>query len=411
VSGDVVPGGAEVSGGVVPRGAALRALRVVVATLAAGVALGAVDASALTLDARTGDTGWIDFAVTGRPGTTVTVTEANTPVATIPLREERAEKRRAVPWRCDAPARTFVASDGTETATAEVRTPTCRDRLAIATTPFSPKAGKRLIVRVRDHWRLGDVTARVCLGRTCRTARIRPGRRTVNVRVRTGRRGIKTVTATAPWGQRLTKTVEVRRGRMTVLATGDSMIQILDTDLKRRLKPRGVRLKSDAHISTGISKPFQLDWVALARRQALADHPTATVVFLGANDGFPIGGTSCCGAEWIQRYAARVKRMMASYRRRGAARVYWLNLPAPRKPGFARIFRAVNAALALAEPALQGSGRIVDLARVFTPGGRFRSTLGGRVVRQADGVHLNVRGAAIAAGLVMRELRRDGVVP
>ena len=375
------------------------------ATLFAG------DAAALTLEARTGATGWIDFAVTGRPGTTVTVSEDGAPVAQIPLASDRGQRRRAAQWRCDRTTRTFVATDGTDTATAEVRTPGCDERLAVATRPFAPRRGSRLLVRVRDHWRLGAFSARVCLRGTCRNARIRRGRATTTLRLPTRRAGIGTLTATAPWGQRVRRVLEVRTGPLTVLATGDSMIQIVDSHLKARLRPRGVRLRSDARISTGISKPFQLDWVALARRQALARRPTATVVFIGANDGFPIGGTACCGAEWIERYAARVERMMASYRRRGAARVYWLTLPAPRKPDFARVFRAVNAALRLAEPALKGSGRIVDIARVFTPGGTFRSTLGGRVVRQPDGVHLNVRGAAIAARLVVRELRRDGVVP
>jgi hypothetical protein len=102
--------------------------------------------------------------------------------------------------------------------------------------------------------------------------------------------------------------------------------------------------------------------------------------------------------------------MMASYRRRGAARVYWLTLPAPRKANFAKVFRAVNAALRLARPGLRGAGRIIDTGRVFTPGGRFRSTIGGRVVRQPDGVHLTTRGASIAAGLVIRAMRRDGVL-
>ena len=392
--------------------------RAVVAALAVLAALPTAAAAApLTLDARTGEVGLIDLTVTGRPGTTVTVTEEGAPVAAITLRGERAEKKGAATWTCDRQLRRFTATapaeagGGTETATAEVRTPGCEERLAVATRPFAPKRGTRLLVRVRDHWRLGGVKARVCLRRTCRTARIGPGRRTTTLRLPARRAGIGTLTATAPWGQRVKRIVEVRSRPLTVLATGDSMIQIVDSHLKERLRRRGARLRSDARISTGISKPFQLDWVALARRQALARRPTATVVFLGANDGFPIGGTSCCGGEWIERYAARVRRMMTSYRRRGAARVYWLTRPAPRKPDFARIFRAVNAALRLAEPALQGSGRIVDTARVFTPSGRFRSTLGGRVVRQPDGVHLNVRGAAIAAGLVIRQLRRDGVVP
>jgi lysophospholipase L1-like esterase len=367
-------------------------------------------AHALTLDAGTGTTGWVDFTVTGRPGTTVTISEDGAPVAEVPLQGERARRARGAQWRCDRQTRTFTASDGAETATAQVRTPACGERLAIALRPFSPRRGSRLLVRVRDHWRLGGFSARVCLAGRCRDARLRAGAATVNVRVRARRAGIRTVTATAPWGQRVRRPVEVRRRPLTLLATGDSMIQLVDHSLQRRLRPRRVRVRSDARIGTGISKPFQLDWVALARRQALARRPNVTVVFLGANDGFAIGGVNCCGQRWIEGYARRVERMMRAYRRRGAARVYWLTLPAPRKASFARVFRAVNAALKLAEPSLGRAGRVIDTGRTFTPGGTFRSTVGGRVVRQADGVHLNTTGASIAAGLVIRELRRDGVL-
>ena len=34
--------------------------------------------------------------------------------------------------------------------------------------------------------------------------------------------------------------------------------------------------------------------------------PDVTVVFLGANDGFPFGaGAPCCGAPWVAEYARR----------------------------------------------------------------------------------------------------------
>ena len=385
--------------------------RALLALLAAGLLMPAGEATAapLALEAQLGRTGYIDLTVTADPGTAVRVAEAEGEhVADVTLAGERARVRRATQWRCDRPLRRFVATAGEQTATAEVRTPGCAERLAIALRPFSPRRGRRFLVRVRDHWRLGGLTARVCLGRRCRDARIAPGRATVNVRLRARPPGVRAVTARAPWGQRVRRVVEVRRRPLTLLATGDSMIQILDSHLKRRL--RGVRVRSDARISTGISKPAFLDWVALARRQALGRRPNVTVMFIGANDGFAIGGVNCCGREWIERYAARVRRMIASYRRRGAARVYWLTLPAPRKPSFARVFRAVNAALRLAAPALRGSGRILDMGRVFTPGGRFRTSIGGRVVRQPDGVHLNVRGASIAANVVIRALRRDGVL-
>ena len=375
------------------------------------VLVAAADASALTLEASKGDVGWVDLRVTGRPGSTVTVTEDGEPVTEIPLRSDEASKKHATPWLCDRPVRSFVASDGSESASAEVRTPGCGGRLGLSVRPFAPRAGGVVLARVVDRWKVGGVQARVCFAARCRTASIGAGKASKVLRLPARGPAIRSVTAVAPWGQRARRAVEVRRrGRpLTLLATGDSMIQIVDSYLKQRLRGR-MRVQSDAHISTGISKPFLLDWVAQARRQALARRPNVTVMFIGANDGFPIGGVQCCGPGWIDRYAARARRMIASYRRRGAAKVYWLTLPTPSKPAFARVFRAVNVALRKASNAFAGAGRIIDTAKVFTPGGRFRSTLNGRVVRQADGVHLNTRGASIAAGIVIRRLRRDGVL-
>ena len=52
-----------------------------------------------------------------------------------------------------------------------------------------------------------------------------------------------------------------------------------------------------------------------------------------------------------------------------------------------------------------------DLARLFTPGGRYRDAMpvGGRetIVRQADGVHLNERGAELASDAVLHALEPD----
>jgi hypothetical protein len=197
----------------------------------------------------------------------------------------------------------------------------------------------------------------------------------------------------------------------TVLATGDSMIQVIDSFLKERLGAGGIRVKSDARISTGISKPFMLNWVKHAHRQARRVRPDLTVVFIGANDGFPIGGAACCGPAWIDGYAKRARRMMVSYKRAGRGRVYWLLLPAPRGGNFRRVFGAVNAALVKADKGLPGV-RLIHLEKVFTPGFRFRSVIryhGRRVhARQHDGVHLSRAGASIAANIVIGTLRSEG---
>jgi uncharacterized protein len=204
--------------------------------------------------------------------------------------------------------------------------------------------------------------------------------------------------------------VRGRAAKLRLLATGDSMIQIVDSDLKARLGARA-RVTSDARVSTGLSKPLLLNWPLHARRQVAARRPEVTVVFIGANDGFAIGGVACCGERWIARYAGRVRAMMDDYRRGGAGHVYWLTLPTPRSAAWKRIYHAVNIAIRRAAGGFPADEvTVVDLVPVFTPGERFRASIGGRVVRQSDGVHLNVAGAAIAARLLMRRLHADGFI-
>jgi uncharacterized protein len=136
---------------------------------------------------------------------------------------------------------------------------------------------------------------------------------------------------------------------------------------------------------------------------------------MGANEGFPLKSgartVECCGADWAAAYAYRVRRVMNAYRQAGGARVYWLNLPAPRDRARQRISRAVNAAIAVAAEPYRAQVRVLDLAALFTPGGRYRDAMpvGGRqrIVRESDGIHLNDEGATIALGPVLAALRAD----
>jgi uncharacterized protein len=205
-----------------------------------------------------------------------------------------------------------------------------------------------------------------------------------------------------------------RGGRLRVLATGDSMIQIIDSYLQQRIGSGPARVRSDAHISTGISKPSMLDWPAHAMRRARGMRPDVTVMFLGANDGFPMAGAACCGRAWRVEYARRARAMMRTYARGGRARVYWLLLPAPRGGNFRKVYFAVNAALRRAARGLEDDVRLIDLVEVFTPGWRYRDSMqvGGRTVRvrQDDGVHLNTTGASLAATLVIRAMRHDRIL-
>jgi lysophospholipase L1-like esterase len=415
-----------------------------VAFLCAVLLLGAVAAAdaqaqnqAAGLEASTPQIGWVSLRLTGTPGATVTVTEitAAGPVAVGSVVLPAAgvvDLPRAAPWRCDTQAPSFQAvfafADGTaRTLSGTVHTPTCAGRLTVALRPPRPRARRAVAVRVSDRWGLGGVQATVCdtepgrRSRRCVPLTLAPGQPAGTVTLHPRRPGRHRLSVTA-FGVTLSRTLIVRRvsRRLRVLATGDSMIQIIDGDLKRRLARRGpISVRSDAHISSGISKPFMFDWLSHARAYSRSVRPDLTVMFIGANDGFPMGTPSgakapCCDAAWVREYARRARSMMRSYARRGSGTVYWLLLPTPRSPRFRAVFGPVNAALRMAAQSLPGTVRLIDLGRTFTPGGRFRARMRWhgklRTVRQADGVHLSVAGASIATELIMRRMRRDGLL-
>src|SRR3954454_15125843 len=129
----------------------------------------------------------------------------------------------------------------------------------------------------------------------------------------------------------------------TVLVTGDSMSQPLDAKVARAFSQAGsdVDVVRDARIGTAISQSYVVDWGRLSVSQVRKHRPEAVVMLLGANEGFPMkdGGRTvkCCGPDWAAVYAYRARRMMDTYRQGGAARVFWLDLPAPRDADRQRI--------------------------------------------------------------------------
>jgi len=204
-----------------------------------------------------------------------------------------------------------------------------------------------------------------------------------------------------------------------VLVTGDSMIDRVSAQSKRVLELRREEAKvlPDVHAGTGITKPWRRSWLDYAPFQIRRDRPRATVVMIGANDGFPLVDDRgrevvCCRRAWVEAYARDAGDMMDSYTKRGR-RVYWLTLPAPDDDARFVIYAAVNAALRRA--ALRHDRvRLLDMVELFTPGYRYRRRMrvdGKRVaVREPDGVHLNRVGAAVATRAIRRALRRDGVI-
>jgi uncharacterized protein len=207
-----------------------------------------------------------------------------------------------------------------------------------------------------------------------------------------------------------------KRPLQTMLVTGDSLAQPLDLELARRLTAAGVDVIRDPHPGTGISNPVLVDWGQLSAAQVRDHHPQAVVVFIGANEGYPLpgpggGDLACCGTGWAAAFANRVRQMMNTYRRGGAARVYWLTIPTPRDPDRQRVEKTVNAAIEVAAQPWASQVRVIDTVPVFTPGEEYRDAMDvdgdEKIVRESDGIHLNDTGSSVAAEVVLDRVGDD----
>lgn len=206
-----------------------------------------------------------------------------------------------------------------------------------------------------------------------------------------------------------------RRPLKTLLVTGDSLSQPLDQQLAQRLAG-SVKVVRDPHLGTGISKSLFVDWGKLSVAQVKSNHPDAIVVFIGANEGFPMTGPTgrdvqCCGVDYAAIYATRARQMMNTYRQAGVARVYWLTLPTPRDADRQKIARTVNASIAVAAQPWRSQVRVFDTVPIFTPGGHYRDAMsvGGqqKIVRESDGIHLNAAGSSLLADDLLPVIDRD----
>ena len=295
--------------------------------------------------------------------------------------------------------------------------------LQLIVAPARLRPGQSANVHVADTSRRGDVAARICArsgaaAAVCRDVRLQPGQVRTRTRLRLPRAGTWTVTLRSPGTTAVQRRVEVGpNARYRVLVTGDSMVFGVIDVLARVVRRTGGALTGDANPGTGITKPA-LGWPDHARALARRERPDVTVVALGAAvDAFPLttaaGPAECCGPEWVDEYARRLQEVMAAYLRRGSGVVYWVLLPAPRDVRRVEI-RAINEAIERAAATFHDGIAIVDIRPAISPGGRFRATAiyrGRRAkIREDDGIHLANAGVHIACEVILRAMRRDGLL-
>jgi lysophospholipase L1-like esterase len=347
------------------------------------------------------------------------------------------ELKDATTWSCERPERRFVAtatlpSGALALATYSVRTPSCRSRFTLS-APRRASPGASVRVRIVDRWGIGSIKPALCVTpprrpRACHTVALGDAVTVAARSIRAAARGDWRVQLLVR-GRCVASTV-VRIGGSrgaaprvpTVLATGDSTMQGIDGFLADELGETA-SVVSDVRIGTGISRVAQeslpgagdataAQWAQLAAQQTRRLRQRATVISLGANEGFPMTTPDgprvlCCDAAWAAEYSRRARLTMQAYPHAGAARVLWLTLPLPRSDARRAITSAVNGAIVAAAAGVAGV-RVLRMDLVFTPDG-YREVMRYRGrdvdVRDVDGVHLNVAGTAIAAKIVAKALR------
>jgi lysophospholipase L1-like esterase len=329
----------------------------------------------------------------------------------------------AAPWTCDRQTRRFaattVAPGGEVTlGRASVRTVSCARRFALE-VPAQVSPGHVATVTVTDRWGTGAITTRLCLTspharRSCRGVAFAAGAAVATERFRPASRGRWRVELQVR-GFRVRHSVAVgirraasRDARPTVLATGDSTMQGVESFLSDEL---GRRANVISDVRPGLAFSGTNAWAPIAQSQAARLHPDVTVLSIGANEGLDMrasdGAThACCDAAWSTELAARIRATMLTYARRGRGRVFVLTIAAPRDPKRAVVTSAVNAAIVRAAAGLTGVS-VLRMDLLFSPQG-FRETMpyDGRDVdvREPDGTHLNVTGTKIEARVVAQAL-------
>ena len=329
----------------------------------------------------------------------------------------------ATTWQCGRLTRRFAAtatlSDGSlARGTASIRTRSCVNRFEL-TVPARVAPGRLASVRIRDRWRIGGVSAKLCLAapggrQACRTVVFDDGVKRATRRFRVTKRGLWRAELRAP-GHRTRATIAVgvrapvrKSAAPKLLATGDSTMNGLDTFLSDQLGD-AANVVSEVKPGLAISRAnaFQPMAVKLVARL----RPATTVVSIGANEGWPMRAADgalhdCCDEPWVDEYARRVRRTMITLGRR----VFWCTIVAPKDQRRVPILAAVNAAILRAAQGL-AQVHVVRIDQVFSPNG-YRDVIryDGRDVRvrEPDGVHLNIAGAKIAAREVVKAIRAVG---
>ena len=203
---------------------------------------------------------------------------------------------------------------------------------------------------------------------------------------------------------------------LNLLVTGDSLVGYMGPQILSEASAQGpVVGTTDSHDGTGLTTPLFVDWSQLAKQQVSEFHPSAIVIMMGGNDfenmtlppnKFFAAGT----AAWTREYQRRAEIVMNTWIAGGVRRVYWLSMPPAQNASWAYDDYKINVALKHAAAQVPGV-HYVNVLGPITNHGKYVAyvKVGGvpTLIREPDGVHLNIAGSQIVANYVVPIIKRE----
>ena len=197
---------------------------------------------------------------------------------------------------------------------------------------------------------------------------------------------------------------------LRVWMAGDSLMgTIAESFEEAESASNDVAVSNDVQIGTGLARPDVLNWPATIAREMATGKPDIVVLVFGANDDQDMAvsghrvvlGTAAWKAEYARRVSAVMNEVASPFRT-----LIWLEPPLTARPRINQTNAVIDQVL-VAAAATHPGVRVVSLAPTLAPNGVFDEYLGGSSgqpiqVRDTDGVHLTLAGAALVTPLIRR---------
>lgn len=194
---------------------------------------------------------------------------------------------------------------------------------------------------------------------------------------------------------------------------GDSMTIELAQAVEEAATGRAdLDLTTDPRVNSGLTRPDYFDWPRHLADEVLPAEPDVVVVMFGANDsqGLEVEGTPYepTSPQWREEYRRRVGIVMDQLRGDGRL-VVWVGQPRMRDDGFDARMQDLDEIFA-GEAEDRPWVRFLDSRPVLSPdSGEYQATADGVSLRQDDGVHLDLAGAALLAEAVLAAVA-EGII-